>query len=71
MPRNWILRNDRPANPDAAAWADQLGVSPRLAGLLWDRGLDSLGAMDVFLSPHLRHLVPDRKSTRLNSSHRT
>jgi single-stranded-DNA-specific exonuclease len=52
------LRNERPANPDAAAWAEKLGVSERLAGLLWDRGLDSLAAMDVFLSPHLRHLAP-------------
>ena len=58
MPRRWIVRNDRPANPDAAAWAGQLGISERLAGLLWDRGLDSLPAMDVFLSPHLRHLAP-------------
>ena len=58
MPRTWVKRNDRPANPAAADWAGKLGISERLAGLLWDRGLDSLGAMDVFLSPHLRHLVP-------------
>lgn len=58
MPRRWVLRNDRPANPAAADWAGRLGVSGRLAGLLWNRGLDSLAAMDVFLSPHLRHLAP-------------
>ncbi|MEW5773782.1 MAG: single-stranded-DNA-specific exonuclease RecJ [Thermodesulfobacteriota bacterium] len=58
MPRRWIRRNDRRANPASADWAVRLGISERLAGLLWDRGLDSLAAMDVFLSPHLRHLAP-------------
>ena len=58
MPKRWILRSDRPANPATAGWAERLGVSERLAGLLWSRGQDSLAAMDVFLSPPLRHLAP-------------
>lgn len=58
MPRNWVKRNDRPANPATADWAGKLGISERLCGLLWDRGLDSLAAMDVYLSPLLRHLAP-------------
>lgn len=58
MPRRWVLRSDRPANPAIADWAGRLEVSARLAGLLWDRGLDGLEQMDVFLSPGLRHLAP-------------
>ncbi|MFP4070938.1 MAG: single-stranded-DNA-specific exonuclease RecJ [Desulfovibrionales bacterium] len=42
-------------------WAESLGISPLLARLLWQRGLEDPQSMDVFLSPMLRHLAPLEK----------
>ena len=54
--RQWRLTQSQlPAQ--LSGWAEELGVSLLTAGLLWRRGLESLGGMDVFLSPGLRHLA--------------
>jgi len=62
MSKRWAPRNDpdTAGRPDPARMADmaaRLQVSPLLVGILWDRGLRELEAMDVFLSPGLRHLA--------------
>lgn len=41
-----------------SGWAARLGVSPFLAGLLWQRGLTSLEDMEAFLLPRLSGLAP-------------
>lgn len=57
MPKTWRPRAVIPHPSSLADWAAKLCVSPRLAGLLWDRGLSTIEAMDVFLCPGLRHLM--------------
>ncbi len=58
MSMRWILRNPSSAPPVGIEdIASELAISPFLAGLLWQRGLQSRQAMDVFLSPNLRHLA--------------
>lgn len=52
-PRTTALRPDH-----LESWAAKLCISPRLAGLIWDRGLHTLEQMDAFLCPGLRHLMP-------------
>jgi len=57
MRKLWRPRRQDPRPPRLEDWAGRLNVSPRLAGLLWSRGLDTPEAMDVFLCPGLRHLM--------------
>ena len=57
MPHHWKLPEQAPP-PHTLDWASRLGVAPFLAGLLWQRGLDSLEAMDAFLVPRLQGLAP-------------
>ncbi|MBI4806145.1 MAG: single-stranded-DNA-specific exonuclease RecJ [Desulfovibrio sp.] len=58
MRKTWRPRASSPPPECLRDWAVSLCVSPRLAGLLWDRGLTSVEDMDMFLSPGLRHLMP-------------
>lgn len=53
----WNFRKRRDGAPEPAGLADALGVSPRLASLLWRRNLDGVDDMALFLSPMLRHLA--------------
>ncbi|MGE4298112.1 MAG: single-stranded-DNA-specific exonuclease RecJ [Desulfovibrionaceae bacterium] len=57
MPKDWIVRPASPPPPESASWADLLGVSELTVRLLWQRGLMDMRAMDMFLSPGLRHLA--------------
>jgi len=56
--KTWRPRAVPPPPECLSDWANRLSVSPRLAGLLWNRGLTSVVDMDVFLCPGLRHLMP-------------
>jgi single-stranded-DNA-specific exonuclease len=56
--KTWRPRAVAPHPDSLPDWAARLSVSPRLAGLLWNRGLTTVADMDVFLSPGLRHLMP-------------
>ncbi|THB71622.1 MAG: single-stranded-DNA-specific exonuclease RecJ, partial [Desulfovibrio sp.] len=56
MPKRWTTPPATPLPPQAAQWADALSISPFLAQLLWQRGLDSAEAMDLFLNPGLSRL---------------
>ncbi len=47
-----------PPAADLAQWAATLHISPLVAELLWRRGVDSLQAMDHYLSPGLSRLAP-------------
>ncbi len=58
MRKIWRPRASEPAPPMLAEWASALSISPRIAELLWHRGQRSKEAMDVFLCPGLRHLMP-------------
>ena len=58
--KNWIYREQKPAPPELAAWAASLGVSPWLAAMLWERGLDGLADMDAYLTPGLKGLAPPK-----------
>ena len=57
MNKLWQFRTQSSACPPLADTAQALGISPRLAGLLWQRGFTTLKDMDEFLSPGLRHLM--------------
>jgi single-stranded-DNA-specific exonuclease len=57
LPR-WEVKDGPPPPGELDHWAAHLGITPRLARLLWQRGLSSITDMDVFLSPNLRHLSP-------------
>ncbi len=57
MINTWCLP-ESPPPPHTAAWAARLGIAPFTAGLLWQRGFDSLEAMDAFLLPRLQGLSP-------------
>ncbi len=57
MQKIWRPRADCDIPAFIGEWAAKLSVSSRLAGLLWQRGQQSLEAMDTFLSPGLRHLM--------------
>ena len=56
MQKNWIF----PSNGDgpALSMAEALGISPAIAALLLRRGCDTAEAMDAYLSPGLRRLMP-------------
>ena len=56
----WIYREQKPVPPDLPAWAAGLGVSPWLAALLWERDLGGFTAMDEYLTPGLKGLVPPK-----------
>lgn len=53
----WNFRKRRDETPEPPGLADALGVSPRLASLLWRRDVNNGPDMGVFLSPMLRHLA--------------
>lgn len=58
---HWTLRRTHSPPPDPTTLpqlARELQISELLAALLWRRGLMSLRDMDLYLGPHLRHLVP-------------
>ena len=55
---DWKVRPTATPGRAVPSLAAQLGVSPLLVRLLQQRGLDGLQAMDMFLSPGLRHLPP-------------
>ena len=60
MSKNWIFRTRRDgANPPASfdMLAGRCGISPRLARLLWLRGLETSNQLAEYLSPGLRHLA--------------
>jgi len=58
--KQWILPENGLPRETTRELAASLCISETIAGLLWRRGLDSAQAMDVFLSPGLRHLMrPD------------
>ncbi len=65
MAKNWILRTRRDGQTEFPAsfetLADRLGISMKLARLLWLRGLDRPEALAEYLNPGLRHLArPER-----------
>lgn len=57
MPKVWIMPENGLPRERAAALARDLGISETIAGLLWRRGYTTAEAMDLFLSPGLRHLM--------------
>ena len=60
MSKDWIFRTRKDGAPlpaSFAAMAVRCGISPRLARLLWLRGLDRPEAMAEYLSPGLRYLA--------------
>lgn len=56
----WRFRHEHVAPPpeELEAWADRLEISPALASFLWQRGLQELSAMELFLNPSLKLLAP-------------
>lgn len=59
--RFWKFRSQGPPAALERDLADALDISPLLVRLLWARGLQTAGNMDLFLSPSLRHLAkPDQ-----------
>lgn len=68
--RRWLFRHQGQAPAEVEGWAHELGVSPLLAALLWQRGLRDLRGMDVFLSPGLRHLANPREFPGLEEAAR-
>lgn len=53
--KTWITRQRADGQPEPPELADQLGVTPRLSRVLWNRGLNA-AELDLYLSPLLRHL---------------
>lgn len=70
LARKWIFRHQGQAPAHVEDWALELGVSPLLTALLWQRGLRGLRDMDVFLSPGLRHLANPREFPGLEDAAR-
>ena len=54
----WKFRDSSETGACPGGWADKLGVPQVVADLLWQRGLNTQGSMDMFLSPGLRFLAP-------------
>lgn len=52
----WDFRKRRDGVPEPPNLADDLGVSPRLASLLWRRNFRDADDINLFLNPMLRHL---------------
>ena len=57
MSKKWIFPAGGASTETTARLADALGISPTIAALLHDRGLTTAEAMDIYLSPGLRHLM--------------
>lgn len=57
MPNIWKFRERSESPAQTRRFADELGVAPLIVDILFSRGLRSLGEMDRFLSPGLRHLA--------------
>lgn len=60
MNKDWIFRTRKDGAPMPASFqtlAERCGISPRLARLLWIRGLDRPEAVAEYLSPGLRYLA--------------
>ena len=56
MPNIWKFRERGDSSADSDRMAQELGVSSLIVEILSSRGLKTLGEMDRFLSPMLRHL---------------
>ncbi len=60
MSKNWIFRTRRDGRPVPDSFhdaAERCGISPRLAEILWLRGLERPEELAEYLSPGLRHLA--------------
>jgi len=61
MAKNWIFRTRKDGQselpPSFGNLAERLGISMKLARLLWLRGLDKPEALAEYLNPGLRHLA--------------
>lgn len=56
MNKNWTPRQTDNAPAELTDWAEKLDVSPLIARLLWNRGIETPQDMDAYLSPMLRRL---------------
>jgi single-stranded-DNA-specific exonuclease len=59
--KNWVNRARRDGLPQPPSLAASVGVSERLASLLWQREIGLEADMALFLNPGLRHLDPPGK----------
>ena len=60
MSKNWIFRTRMDGSPVPDSFhdaAERCGISPRLAEILWLRGLERPEELAEYLSPGLRHLA--------------
>ena len=61
MAKNWIFRTRKDGAKDLPPYfdtlADRLGISLKLARLLWLRGLDEPAQLEEYLSPRLKYLA--------------
>ena len=60
MSKNWIFRTRRDGASVPVSFydaAERCGISPRLAELLWLRGVERADQLSEYLSPGLRHLA--------------
>jgi len=57
MKKHWIYRSPPDEDRDIVAVASQLGITPLLALVLWQRGLTNVDSLQRFLDPGLRHLA--------------
>ncbi len=56
MPGNWKTRSDEEVPAHVERIAEELQITPLIAGILWSRGYRTREEMDGFLSPGLRNL---------------
>ncbi|SKA76234.1 single-stranded-DNA-specific exonuclease RecJ [Desulfobaculum bizertense] len=69
MSLNWIPRPQEKETPaDIERRAEALHVSPRIATILWQRGMHTAEQMDTFMSPGLKHLAPLSEYPGLNEA---
>ena len=61
MAKNWIFRTRKDGAKELPSYfdtlADRLGISLKLARLLWLRGLDEPAQLEEYLSPRLKYLA--------------
>ena len=61
MAKNWIFRTRKDGAKDLPPYfdtlADRLGISLKLARLLWLRGLDEPAQLEEYLNPRLKYLA--------------